>query len=184
MSIIIAAALAPIAAVIGAFITLKISKRNSSGAINTSDATDLWEEGGNIRKELREDLSTTKEALTAAVTAVNALNEELRLSRDKTEAALEESRLSRKETGELKTQITELTAQIADLHRTSLEALTQVKTNNTLTLGGMADNAESRRIMDVPRSDRTPHERDHLDSASDRLPDDLAADQTKDKETP
>lgn len=129
MTSIIIAAFATIAAVIGSFVTWKISQRNTSGAIDTSVAADLWEEGGKIRGELRTDLAETKAALVDAVAAVTALNDELRLSREKTEAALEEIRQSHQATRELKAQITALTAQITELQRTALEALTNTKTN-------------------------------------------------------
>ncbi len=184
-------ALTVLMAGVGSWVTWKISKRNASGAIDTSVAADLWAEGGKIRGELRVDLTETKKqledtsaALREAVAAITALNEEIRLSRQQTEAAREEHRLSRQETKDLKLHITQLTGQITELHRTQIEALREVKTGNTLTIGGMADNAESRRIMNVPHEDRTPTERDHLDTASDRLSPDVAADQTKDRKVP
>lgn len=169
-------------AIVGSFVTWRIAKRTSSGAIDTSQASDLWAEGGAIRGELRADLASTKTALQQAATAVSALNEELRLSREKTDAALEESRLSRQETRELKVQITELKAQMTELHKTQMNALNEVKTHNTLSIGGMADNAESRRILNVPKDERTEHEREHLRTAPDRLPDDLAASQEGDND--
>lgn len=169
-----------ITAIVGSFVTWRIAKRTSSGAIDTSQASDLWAEGGAIRGELRADLASTKTALQQAASAVTALNEELRLSREKTDAAVEEIRLSRQETRALKAQITKLTAQINDLHRAQMEALSEVKTYNTLTLGAMADNAESRRILAVPKAERTEHEREHLRTAPERLSDDLAASQEGD----
>jgi len=190
------------AAVIGSFVTWKISKRNASGAIDTSVAADLWAEGGKIRGELRTDLAETKEkleetntALREAVAAVSALNDDIRLSRKETEAALEESRLSRKEGHERATQITALTAQVAQLLRNqsgisqqATDLCNEVKTKNSLSLGGLADNTETRRILAIPPEDRTRHEQDHLDTATDRLPADLAAwqpgDEEGDPETP
>ncbi|MGI8624181.1 MAG: hypothetical protein ACR2NB_12020 [Solirubrobacteraceae bacterium] len=192
------AVLTAVVALIGTAATYWLGRRNTSGAIDTSVAADLWNEGGKIRAELRTDLADTKSALTAATTAVTALNDELRLSREKTDAALEESRLSRQETRELKAQIVELTTQITELHRAQIDALTaqttklteqtsavsnEVKTKNGITLGGLADNAETRRILAISEAERTEHEREHLRTAADRLPDDLAADQTKDTET-
>jgi len=191
----IIAAFTLVTALVGSWVTWKVSKRNASGAIDTSVAADLWAEGGKIRGELRTDLADTKTALGEAVEAVKSLNDELRLSREKTDAALEESRLSRQETRELKTQIAQLTEQITELHRAQIDALTaqttklteqtgavcdEVKTKNGLTLGGLADNAESRRILAIPEGERTAHEREHLRTASDRLPDDLAASQKDD----
>ncbi len=174
---------------VGSWVTWKISKRNASGAIDTSVAADLWAEGGKIRGELRVDLTETKKqladtsaALREAVAAITALNDEIRLSREQTAEAQEEHRLSRMETKELKLHITELTGQITELHRAQLEALREVKTGNTLTLGGLADNVESRRIMDVPEGDRTDHEQEHLRTAADRLPPDLAARQPDDND--
>lgn len=183
-STLLIAALTAAVALVGSFVTWKVSKRNASGAIDTSVAADLWAEGGKIRGELRTDLAETKAALTLAATAVTELKDEIRLSREETAAAREEGRLSREETREMKAQITDLTAQISELHRTQVEALKEVKTGNALTIGGMADNAESRRIMGILKGDRTAHEIDHLDTASDRLPDNLAANQEKDKEQP
>jgi len=189
MSAILIAAFTAVAMIVGSFVTWRIAKRTSSGAIDTSQASDLWAEGGKIRSELRVDLTATKQqledtsaALREAVAAITALNEEIRRSREETEAAREEYRLSRQETRELKTQITELTAQITELHRTQVTALAEVSTHNSLTLGGMADNDETRRILAVPKADRTPHEEDHLRTAPERLPDNLAASQGSDDE--
>lgn len=180
MTSIIIVAITAVAAVIGSYVTWRIAKRNTSGAIDTSVAADLWAEGGKIRGELRTDLAETKVALNDAITAVKALNDELRLSRERTESALEESRLSRQETRELKTQITELTGQLTELHQVQIAALQEVQTHNTLTIGGLADNIESRRIMDIPKNKRTDEEHEHLRTASNRLPDDLAASQKGD----
>ncbi|HEV8177408.1 MAG TPA: hypothetical protein VGP44_06920, partial [Gemmatimonadales bacterium] len=47
----------------------------------------------------------------------------------------------------------------------------EVKTANALTIGALADNIESRRILDIPEADRTEVEKEHLASAGDRLPD-------------
>lgn len=195
---ILIAVLTAVTAVIGSFVTWKISKRNTSGAIDTSVAADLWAEGGQIRGELRTDLAETKKQLEAtntslreAVAAVSALNDDIRLSREETTVAREETR-------ELKVQITKLTAQITQLHAAQLEALhrqtglqaqavelhNEVQTKNSLTLGGLADNAETRRILTIPEEKRTKHEQDHLDTASERLPPDLAAPQERDKDLP
>ncbi len=126
-------------------------------------------------------------ALREAVAAITALNNEIRLSREEAEA-------SRRETRGLKSQIAALTAQVTELHAAQIHALKdqttqlteqttavsdEVRTKNGITLGGLADNTETRRILDIPEGDRTEHEREHLRTASERLPDDLAADQTK-----
>ncbi len=176
MDSIIIALLATIAACIGSYMTWKISKRNASGAIDTSVASDLWAEGGQIRTELRTELTETKTALREASKAVTELKDEIRLSRQETHDA-------RAEALELKKQLNMLTQQITELHRTQMEALKEIKTGNTLTLAELADNIESRRIMALPKKDRTDMETAHLDTASERLSDDLAADQTNDKET-
>ncbi len=163
-------------ACLGSFVTWKIAKRNASGAIDTSVASDLWAEGGQIRTELRAELAETKEALKDALKAVLELRDEIRLSRQQTDDA-------REETLELKKHLVSLTEQIINLKETQTEALKEVKTGNTLTIAELADNAETRRILDILKKDRTAKETEHLNTASDRLPDDLAADQTKDKET-
>jgi len=192
---ILIALITAVTAVVGSFVTWKISKRNTSGAIDTSVAADLWAEGGKIRGELRTDLAETKQkledtntALREAVAVVTALNDEIRLSRE--------------ETRELKGQIAALTAQVTELHRSQVKALrnqsglkeqtadlhNEVKTQNSLSLGGLADNAETRRILAIPPEARTRHEQAHLDTATDRLPPDLAAwqpgDEEGDPETP
>ncbi len=175
MSTVIIGALAAIAAVIGSFVTWKISKRNTSGSIDTSEASDLWAEGSQLRAELRTELTETKAALHTAAEAITELKDEIRLSREETHGA-------RTEALELRIHIAALTEQITELHKTQMEALKEVKTGNTLTLAGLADNAETRRIMEIPKKDRTNTEQGHLDTALERLSVDQAADQTDDKE--
>jgi len=180
------AVLTAVTAVIGSFVTWKIAKRNASGAIDTSVAADLWAEGGKIRTELRTDLADTKQkleetntALRSAVAAVSALNDEIRAARERADC----------ERVELREQISALTAQVTELSRaqtaqtTNLSARTtdlhnEVKTSNGLTIGGLADNTETRRILAVPSHLRTAAELEHLRSAPDRLPPDLAARQS------
>lgn len=192
----IIAAFTVVTALVGSWVTWKISKRNTSGAIDTSVAADLWAEGGKIRGELRTDLAETKkklddttDALREAATAITDLNTEIRESREETAAALEESRLSRQETRELKEQIKALTSQITELHKAQLEAMKaqtesiaektdavkkEVKTKNGNTLGELADHAETRRVLQIPEGERTDAERAHLDVIPDLLDEDLA----------
>ncbi len=177
MNIIIIALLGFVSACIGSYATWKISKRTASGDVAASTASDLWAEGGQIRTELRAELTETKTALKEAATAVTELKDEIRLSRQETHDA-------REETQQLKSQISALTEQITELHGMQMEALKEVKTGNTLTIAGLADNAETRRILAVPKEKRTEKEREHLKTAPDRLPDDQAVDQTEDKEMP
>lgn len=45
-----------LAAVITAFVTYLIARRQSSGRVGTSDAATLWEESQAMRKELRDEV--------------------------------------------------------------------------------------------------------------------------------
>ena len=150
-----AAALVLVSVVTG-FVTWRISQHAKSGKIDTSEAATLWEEGTKMRLELREEVISLKAQLAEAITAVTELNREIKASRAETERAREETRLSREETQALM-------AQIEELHG-------EVKTSNRLTMGALADNAETRRILLIPKGDRTDTEFEHLASAGDRQP--------------
>jgi len=169
MDTIIIAAFAAITAVIGSIVTWRVARRHTSGEIDTSEAADLWAEGGKIRSELREELKETKAALREAANAVIGLRDEIRLSRQETTDA-------RNEALKLQVQLAGLVREVAELHLA-------IKTGNILTIGGLADNAESRRIMALPKEDRTESETEHLDTAGERLPPNQAADQSKDRGT-
>ena len=172
--VLIALAAVAAAAVTGT-VTWKIAKRSTSGAINTSEAATLWDEGTTMRQELREEVVALKAQVTEAMAAIVGLNADIRLSRQETEAAREETRKSREETRMLMLQI-------ASLHRETREVLGEVKTNNTMSIGALADNTETRRILDLPIEDRTPKEKEHLRTAKDRLPHDLRAKQGDEEE--
>lgn len=47
-------------AALGPLVTWWITKRKSSGRINTTEANDLWEESSKIRDELRNDLKDAR----------------------------------------------------------------------------------------------------------------------------
>lgn len=162
-----------IAAAITGYVTWMIAKRSSSGAIDTSEAAKLWDEGTGMRQELRKEVIELKAQLITAIAAITALNHEITSSRQETEAAREETRKSRAETRVLM-------AQIEALHAETTNVLDEVKTSNALTIGALADNTESRRILEIPSRDRTDQEKMHLDTASDRIPDDKRASQNGD----
>jgi hypothetical protein len=143
-------------ALVTGFVTWRASSRAKSGKIDTSEAATLWDEGTKMRLELRNEVTTLKAQLTEAITAITDLNREIKASRSETERAREETRLSRAETRRLMGQIEELHG--------------EVKTSNRLTMGALADNIETRRILLLPKEDRTPVEFEHLASAGERLP--------------
>ena len=150
------------AALITGAVTWLVAKRSKSGAINTSEAATLWDEGTKMRVELRDEVTLLKAQLADAITAVTELNREIKASRSETERAREETRKSRAETRQLM-------AQIEQVHG-------EVKTSNALTMGALADNTETRRILDIPREQRTTVEQQHLATAGDRLPTDQRPD--------
>lgn len=137
-------------------VTWMVARRTKSGKIDTSEASQLWDEGTAMRVELRVQVATLQEKLAEAIKAVSALNEEIRMSRSETASAQEETRLSRIE-------IRRLMAKLNDLHE-------EVKTSNALTIGALADNTETRRILEIPREERTDVEKQHLATANQRLP--------------
>lgn len=157
-----------LAALVSGVVAWTIARRTSSGKIDTSQAATLWDEGTIMRKELRDEVVTLKTQLTEAIKAVTTLNMEITHSRQETEAAREETRKSREETRILM-------AQIAALHVETKNVLTEVQTSNALSIGALADNIESRRILDIPIDERTEQEKIHLATAKDRLPADLRA---------
>lgn len=187
-----ASTIAPLAVVLAAavtgFVAWTVAKRTTSGSIDTSEAATLWDEGTIMRKELREQVTTLraesadlKTQLTIAVAAVTSLNDEIRRSRQETEAAREETRLSREETRKLMSQIESLHQETKGVLIETSHVLDEVKTSNALSIGALADNTESRRILEITPSERTSQENEHLATAHDRLPDELRADQNKGK---
>lgn len=159
-----------LAAAVSGFVAWKISRRSTSGAINTSEAATLWDEGTTMRQELRAEVIALKAQLIEAIAAITSLNHEITRSRQETEAAREETRKSREETRVLM-------GQIDALHAETTNVLTEVKTSNALSIGALADNTESRRILEIEPVDRTPQEKEHLATAKDRLPKELRAHQ-------
>lgn len=145
-----------LAALITGTVTWRIARRTKSGKIDTSEAATLWDEGTRMRLELREEVDSLKTQLSEAISAVYDLNREIKASRAETARANEETMKSRAETKQLM-------AQIELLHG-------EVKTFNALTMGNLADNQETRRILEVPKEQRTDTEFEHLASASDRQP--------------
>lgn len=152
-----------LAAMVGSLVTWLISRRTKSGKIDTSEAATLWDEGTKMRLELRKEVTSLKSQLSEAITAVTELNQEIKAARLEAERAREETRQSRAETREL-------LHQIEILHEGQVELHDEVKTHNALTMGALADNQETRRILDVPKEDRTPVEFEHLASVGERQP--------------
>lgn len=165
---IIIAIIAALGAASAGYFGYKLAKRNTSGAIDTSDAAKLWDEGTSMRGELRTEVITLRAQLKEAIDAIKDLNTEIRRSRQETEAAREETRKSREETRILMSQIESLHVETKEMHD-------EVKTSNALTIGALADNQESRRILAIPETERTATEKEHLSTASDRLPDSTRA---------
>ena len=170
-----------LAAAVSGLVAWKIARRSTSGAIDTSEAATLWDEGTVMRQELRAEVALLKTQLIEAVAAITALNTDVALSRKETAAAREETQQSRAETLQLMKQIAGLHADTKNVLQDTKHVLQEVKTSNGSTIGALADNGESRRIMEVPEGNRTVAERQHLRSA--RLPDDVRAkhDETEDK---
>jgi len=166
--------LAPIAVVAAAavsgFVAWKKARRSTSGAIDTSEAATLWDEGTIMRQELRAEVASLKAQLIEAVTAITALNRDVALSREETALARKETQQSRYETLQLMKQIAGLHVDTRNVLQDTQHVLEEVKTGNGLTIGGLADNAETRRILDLPEGDRTLAEREHLTTAGSRLP--------------
>ena len=166
-----------LAAVVSGFVAWRIAKRSTSGAIDTSEAATLWDEGTIMRQELRAEVANLKTQLIEAVAAITALNTDVSHSRQETESARRETQQSRAETVELMRQIAGLHADTRHVLQDTKYVLEEVKTSNALSIGALADNIETRRILDLPEADRTEMEKNHLTSAKDRLPDDLRAKQ-------
>jgi chromosome segregation ATPase len=127
----------------------KIAKRTNSGKVDTTTAETLWTEGTNMRVELRAEVADLKKQLVDAATAISELTKEIRQSRSETEDARKEIRL--------------LVQQISNVHD-------EVKTSNALTIGALMDNQETRRILEIPKGERSDAENEHVATASDRMP--------------
>jgi hypothetical protein len=134
---------------IAAFVTWKVAKRNTSGTIDTSEAASLWTESTTIRNELRVEIIGLREQLKEATRSISDLMAQIRAGNEATAAAREETRLSRAETATLRLEV-------AAVHD-------EVRTNNSQTMGALADNQETRRIAGIPEGDRTETERGHIE---------------------
>lgn len=143
-------------ALISGLFTLLVARRTKSGKIDTSEAASLWVEGNAMRKELRDEVVFLKGELKDAITAINNLNTEIRKSRAET-AKLREDNL--RQNGEMQ----KLLNHIEELHK-------DVRTSNSLSIGALADNAETRRILQIPKEERTYMEKLHLATAHERVP--------------
>lgn len=171
------------------YFAYRSAKRATSGGVDTSAAASLWDESAKMRSELRDEVVALKAQLTEAITVVTTLNREITHQRQETEAAREETRKSREETRTLMAQIDELHGEtkgvldeVRSANAETKGVLKEVQTANALTMGQLADNQETRRITVIPQGDRTTQEQEHLDTAAQRMPDDLRAQQPADPE--
>lgn len=179
---------AGVVAAISGLVTWLVARRASSGSIDTSEAATLWDEGTVMRRELREEVVSLRQRLAEAIAAITTLNLQIAGARRDTELARDETRKSREETQRLMVQVQILrneTRDVLDEVKVNTvetkHVLDEVKTSNALSIGALADNIESRRILDIPVGQRTPQEVQHLDTAHVRLPDNLRADQGEEK---
>lgn len=146
-----------VAAIITGLVSWAVARRRNSGNIDTSDAASLWTESTQMRKDLRNEVDGLRKELKeagmkfdAAVLQINGLLREIAFANTAIANAREETRTAREETAQLR-------AVINDVHA-------EVKTYNALTMGVLADNQESRRIMAIPPELRTPGETEHLNT--------------------
>jgi hypothetical protein len=107
-------------------------------------------------KNMSTELAGTRSALTesnskldTAIAKITSLLDQIGISNAATADAREETRLAREQTALLR-------AEIHSVHE-------EVKTGNALTLGALADNAETRRIAALPEHERTAAELEHVD---------------------
>lgn len=143
-------------ALVSGFFTWRIAKQTKSGKIDTTEAAKLWDEGTEMRRELKEEVVSLRARLTEAINAISDLNSAIERARAETERAREETHKSREETQQLMAQIAAISG--------------EVKTSNQLTIANLADNTETRRILGVPEDERSKMEQQHIDTAGDRLP--------------
>jgi hypothetical protein len=167
-----------LAAAVTGYVAWKVAKRKNSGSVDTSEAASLWKEGASLRDNLTQQvvtvtatavglrvqlidtsaqLTTTSSQLAEASTSIGRLLHDLEASNAATAAAREETQRYR---GELSL----VRADIAKVHAAVEITNSAVETGNSLSLGGLADNAESRRIAEIPEVDRTDAERKHIDT--------------------
>lgn len=68
---------------LASIITYLIARRKASGSITTSEATDIWKEGMNIRKELREEVRYLRNIINDLTDKLDKLREEKVIDRAK-----------------------------------------------------------------------------------------------------
>lgn len=103
-----------------------------------------------MRENLAQQVVGLRIQLTESSDQIKDLLHEIAVSNAATANAREETRRSREETSQLR-------AAIEGVHR-------EIKTGNALSLAVLADNAESRRIQEIPEADRTDVENEHLNT--------------------
>lgn len=156
-------------ALVSGIVTWLVSRRAKSGKIDTSEAVTLWDEGTVMRRELRDEVESLRKQLAEsgaqlaeAVKAIGDLNLEIRHSRSETAASRLETASSRLETAASREETQKLMLQIESTHN-------DVKTTNELMFIALADSTETRRIMSIPQSDRSPEEAKHITDAIGRI---------------
>ena len=167
-----------IGAVITGLVAWKAAKRQNttdehqhSGTIDTSEAASLWQEGASLRDNLTQQVVTltstvvglrvqlidTSSQLTSTSTHLAEASTQITRLLHDLEASNVAADLAREETRRAREEISQLRGAIKDVHD-------EVKTGNALTMGALADNAESRRIALIPDAERTHAEHEHIDT--------------------
>lgn len=103
--------------IITGIVTWLTARRTKSGKIDTSEATKLWDEGTEMRRELRTEIVALKFQLGEAVQAVADLNYELQRAREEVEISRKQQRECADETHRLSLVIDELRADVSKLPR-------------------------------------------------------------------
>lgn len=99
-------------AVITGTVTWLTTRRTKSGKIDTSEAAKLWDEGTEMRRELRAEIVALKFQLGEAIQAVSDLNFELQKAREEVETARKEHQEAAEETHRLRLIIEELSKEV------------------------------------------------------------------------
>lgn len=153
-----------VTAIVTGLVSWAVAKRRNSGNIATSDAASLWTESTQMRKDLRSEVESLRTELReagikldAAIARATDLLQEVTLSNAATAAAREETAAAREETRIARAETQALREEIQSIHE-------EVRTGNALTMGAMADNQESRRILAIPVAERTADEHEHLET--------------------
>lgn len=148
---IILGAIGFVTATVTGLVSWAVARRRSSGTIATSDAASLWTESTQMRQDLRREVEGLRRELRETVDKLDAAIAQLVIANEAAAAAREETRIARDETAALREEI-------KNIHD-------EVRTSNALTMGAMADNQESRRILAIPTEQRTDAEVEHLETA-------------------